>query len=86
MVSYVTLTDGPTVGNCELDGPGSIYSTSDGILQECCEVIEQTVEQDYIAVWGGKPQVVDYEWDPLISKVGWFSSLTSQISPQGPVV
>lgn len=63
------------MGDCELDGLGSIGSASDDMLQECCGVIEQTVEQDRITQRGGKPPVVVYEWLEGLSKGDWFSAL-----------
>ena len=67
---------GSSVGDCELNG-GSTYRASDDMLQECCEVIKQTVEQDCVMQRDGNPPVVVYEWDESISKYGWFSALLS---------
>lgn len=41
---------------------------------ECCAVIDQTVEQDRLACLG-KPVAVSHQFDRVLSKDGWFSSL-----------
>jgi len=44
------------------------------MFQECCTVIDRTIEQDRVAHGGGG---IPYEWDMMISKGGWFSTLIS---------
>ena len=55
-----------------------MWGSADHISQECCTIIDRTVEQDRVAhQGGGKLVAVPHEWDMLLSKNGWFSALIS---------
>lgn len=57
---------------------GLILVPSDHVSQECCAVIDKTVEQDRVVhTSGGGPAAVSHQWDMVLSKDGWFSALTS---------
>lgn len=45
---------------------------------ECCAVIDQTVEQDWLPRHGSSnPPAVSHQWDKVLSKDGWFSVLVA---------
>jgi len=45
---------------------------------ECCAVVDRTMEQDSATRGtGGKPAAVPHQWDMILSKSGWFSTLIS---------
>ena len=66
------------MGDCKLNWSGLILYVSDHAPQECCTVIDKTIEQDRVArQGGGEPAAVLDQWDTVLSKDGWFSALVS---------
>ena len=66
------------MGDRKFNRSGSILGVSDQASQECCTVIDKTIEQDRVVRQGaGEPPAVPDQWDAVLSKDGWFSTLVS---------
>ena len=66
------------MGDRKFNRSGSVLGVSDQAPQECCTVIDKTIEQDRVVRQvGGEPAPVSDRWDVVLSKDGWFSTLVS---------
>ena len=66
------------MGDRKSNRSGSILGVSDQVFQECCTVIDKTIEQDRVVRSGsGEPTVISDQRDVIPSKDGWFSTLVS---------